>query len=140
MAAFSKTNLFTQHLGRGAFNLHTNALKVMLSNQAFDPAWSVKADVTEIGAGNGYSAGGTSVANNAFTGVGGVATLVGDDPSIVAAGGSIGPYRTAILYSDTAANDEIIGGWDHGSSRTLNDGEELKVDILDAGRKILQIT
>jgi hypothetical protein len=34
-----------------------------------------------------------------------------------------------VLYSDTAANDELIGWWDYGSAITLANGETFKVDF-----------
>lgn len=137
MAAFNKFNSFVEAKGRKIHNLHTDVLKIMLSNVAPIAANAVKADITEIAAGNGYPAGGIQVGNTTYAQAAGVAKLLGDDVSITAAVGSIGPYRYAILYNDTAANDELIGWWDYGAAQTLLPGETQKIDF-NAAREILQ--
>lgn len=49
-------------LGLGVHNLDTGALKVYLTNAAPNAAThTVKADLAEIGAGNGYTAGGADI-------------------------------------------------------------------------------
>lgn len=132
MPAFAKFNSFVEAKGRGVHNLHADTLKIMLTNVAPIAANSVKADLTEIAAGNGYVAGGHQVGNNTYVQAGGVAKLSGDDVVITAAGGPIGPYRYAVLYNDTAPNDELIGFWDKGASSTLNDGEAVTIDLNQA--------
>ena len=132
MAAFNKFNSFVEARGRKVHNLHTEVLKVMLTNVAPAAGNAVKADITEIAAGNGYVAGGVAVANTSYSQAAGVAKLLGDDPVITAVGGAIGPARYAILYNDTALNDELIGWWDYGSAFTLNANEALTVDFNQA--------
>lgn len=139
MAAGTKFNSFNEALGKKVHNLHTDVLKILLSNVAPIAANAVKADITEIAPGNGYPAGGSQVANTSFTQSGGVATLYGDDVNYTAAGGTIGPYRYAILYNDSAANDELICWWDYGSSQTLQIAETQKIDY-NANREIVQVT
>jgi hypothetical protein len=133
MPAFQKFNSFPENLGRKVYNLHTDTLKIMLTNVAPVAGNSVKADITEIAAGNGYVAGGAAVPNTSFTQAGGIATLLGDDPNIIASGGSIGPYQWAVLYDDTAVNDELIGFWDYGGPQTLLAAEQLQLDLDATG-------
>lgn len=132
MASFVKINNFVQDLGRGVHNLNSNTLKIMLTNSAPNAAThAVKADLTEISAGNGYSAGGATVASTAYSQTSGTGNLTGTDPVITASGGSIGPFRYAVLYNDTPTSpaDPLIGYWDYGSSITLADTESLTVDL-----------
>lgn len=132
MAAFNKFQPFVEAKGRKVHNLHTDTLKILLTNVAPAAANGVKADLTEIAAGNGYAAGGPAVPNTSYVQTGGLAKLVGDDVVITAAGGSIGPFRYAVLYNDTALNDELIGWWDYGQSITLNTGEAITIDFNQA--------
>lgn len=135
MAAFNKFDEFVQDLASGVHQLQTgtaHVLKVLLTNTAPVATNSVKADLTEISAGNGYTAGGATVGT--ITGVQASGTMKvtgGTDPVITASGGTIGPFRYAVLYNDTPSSpaDPLIGWWDYGSSITLNAGEPLTVDI-----------
>src|SRR6185503_12532367 len=120
MASFNKVNSFVEALAEKVHNLGSDTLKVLLTNTAPVAGNSVKADLTEISAGNGYTAGGNQASQSASAQSGGVYKLTLADPATwTAAGGSIGPFRYAVLYNDTAANDELIGWWDYGSSITL---------------------
>lgn len=139
MAAFTKFHPFSEALGRKVHNLHADTLKVFLTNELPLAADSVKADMVEIAAGNGYVAGGHQVPLNTFAQAAGVAKLAGGNVIITAAGGPIGPFRYAVLYNDTALNDELIGYWDYGAAVTLNDEEALSVKI-SAVNGILQIS
>lgn len=60
MAAFNKFNAFVEAVAEKVHNLGADTLKVMLTNVAPVATNSVKADLTEIAAGNGYTAGGTA--------------------------------------------------------------------------------
>ncbi len=131
MASFAKFNAFVENLAEGKFNLGTDTLKVYLSNATPDAAAdAVKADLAEISAGNGYTAGGNQATISSSVQTSGTYKLVLADPATwTASGGSIGPFRYAVLFSDTAASDELIGYWDYGSSITLASGETFKVDF-----------
>lgn len=141
MASFVKYEVFAEDLANKVHDLFgtDDVLKVLLSNTAPDVAADeVRADAAEIGAGNGYAAGGEDVQNDG-TRTGGTVTVTGVDIVWTAAGGTIGPFRYAILYNDTPASpaDPLIGYWDYGSSITLQIGETF---TLDVGASILTIT
>lgn len=139
MAVFNKFHDFVERLGQGVHDFRNtgHVLRVYLSNATPNAAThAVKADIAEIAAGNGYTAGGQSITNN-WSESGGTGSLTGTDVTWTASGGSIGPFRYVILYNDTAANDPLIGWWDYGSSITLADGETFTVDF---GSTILTIT
>lgn len=130
MAAFNKFNSFVEALAEKKHDLGADTLKVMLTNTAPVAANAVKADLTEISAGNGYTAGGNTASVTSSAQTSGTYKLVLGDPATwTASGGSIGPFRYAVLYNDTAASDELIGWWDYGSSITLAAGESFAVDF-----------
>lgn len=139
MAAFNKFNAITEDLAEKIHNFGADTLKIMLTNTAPSAANSVKADITEISAGNGYTAGGTAVTVTASSQTGGTYKLVGNDVVFTASGGSIGPARYAVLYNSTPAAGNLIGWWDYGSALTLADGSTLTVDF-SATNGILQIS
>lgn len=140
MASFNKFNSFVEAVGRKVHNLNADTLKVMLSNSAPSAANTVKADITEISAGNGYTAGGTAVGSTAYSQTAGVGKLTGNDVVFTSSGGAIATHRYAVLYNDTATNDELIGWWDYGSGIThAGAGETTTVDF-SAASGILTIT
>jgi len=129
MATFNKFNSFVEAVAEKAHNLGSDTLKVLLTNSAPVATNTVKADLTEISAGNGYTAGGTQATQSSSAQSSGTYKLVLADVVFTASGGSIGPFRYAVLYNDTAASDELIGWWDYGSSVTLASGETFTVDF-----------
>jgi hypothetical protein len=136
MVAYNKFNAFVEHQAEKVHDLGADTLKIMLVNSpAPASSNSVKADLTEISAGNGYSAGGTAVTITASSQSAGTYKLVGNDVVFTASGGTIGPFRYAVLYNDTPSSpaDPLIGWWDYGSSITLNSGETFTVDLDQSG-------
>lgn len=138
MATFNKFNSFVEACAEKVHNLGSDTLKVMLVNSAPTASNTQKSNLTEISSGNGYTAGGSTVTVTSSAQASGTYKLVGNDVTITAAGGSIGPFRYAVLYNDTATNDELIGYWDYGSSITLADGELITVDF-DGTNGVLQL-
>lgn len=128
MATFNKFNSFVEALAEKVHNLGSDTLKVMLTNTAPVATNAVKADLTEISAGNGYTAGGATASITSSSQTGGTYKLVLADVTFTATG-AVGPFRYAVLYNDTATNKELIGWVDYGSSLTLANGETFTVDF-----------
>lgn len=123
MVAYNKFQDFVEQLVRGIHDFDAHTFKVYLSNTAPDAAAdAVKADLAEIGAGNGYVAGGATV-TAAISEVTGTVTVTGTQVTWTASGGSIGPFQYVVLYNDSAVADNLISWWDRGSALTLNDGD-----------------
>jgi len=138
MASFNKFNSFVEAVAEKTHNLGSDTLKVMLTNSEPGASDTQLTDLTEISAGNGYSAGGTTATTSSSAQTSGTYKLVLADVTFTASGGSIGPFQYAVLYNDTATNDELIGYWDNGSAVTLSDGESFTVDF-DASNGVLTI-
>jgi hypothetical protein len=131
MAAYNKFDAFVEALAEKVHNLGSDTLKVYLSNDTPSAyADAVKADLAEISAGNGYTAGGNVATQTSSSQTAGVYKLVLADPATwTATGGSIGPFRYAVLYNDTTASKNLIAWWDYGTSITLSAGDSIAVDF-----------
>lgn len=131
MASFNRYEVFSENLAEKVHNLDADTLMVLLSNTAPNAAThAVKADASEISGGNGYTAGGADTLN-ATSRSGAVTSVTGTDITWTASGGTIGPFRYAVLYNDTPTSpaDPLIGWWDYGSAVTLQIGEQFVVDF-----------
>ena len=78
MAAFNKFNCFVGDVGLQLHNLNTDTLKVMLTNTTPVATNTIKTNLTEISAGNGYTAGGVDTVSTAtFTAADATAFWIG---------------------------------------------------------------
>jgi hypothetical protein len=140
MAAYNKFNVFVEDQFEGVHDWDLHTFKVMLTNTAPVATNSVRADLTELSAGSGYPAGGTSTTITTSR-ASGTFKATGSDVVFTASGGSVGPFRYAVLYNDTPTSpaDPLVAWWDYGSSVTLADTETFTVDF-DATNGIFQAT
>lgn len=124
MAAYNKFNVFTQDFVSAKHDFSSHSFKVMLTNTAPVATNAVKTDITDIAAGNGYTAGGTASAMT-LANAAGVEKVTAANVVITASVGTIGPFRYVVWYNDTqtAPAKPLIGWADYGSSVTLNAGE-----------------
>jgi hypothetical protein len=131
MASYTKFNQFIEDVFEKVHKLDTDTLKVFLSNDPPTATDAVKADIVEITAQFGYSAGGATVAQSSSAQTSGTYKLVIADPTFTASGGSIGPFQYAILYNDTPTSpaDPLIAWWDYGTSITITNGNSFTVDL-----------
>lgn len=132
MAAYNKFQDFVEQLAKGVHQFHAagHTFKVALTNSAPVATNTIFANITEISAGNGYTAGGQDVQND-LSETTGTATASAVDVVWTASGGSIGPFRYVVLYNDTATSpaDALVAWWDYGSNLTVLDGETFTVDF-----------
>jgi len=133
---FTKFNTVGLYLGQAAFNFPSDTLKVMLTNVQPLATNALKADITEIAAGNGYVAGGNVASLVSWSQSGGVAKLVLNSPSIwTASGGTIASHRWAVLYDDTPTSPlkPLLGYMDYTISSSEGIGETFEVDFDPTG-------
>lgn len=131
MATFNKFQQFVEDVAHGVHNLSTGTIKVALSNTLPTAGLATFSQITEIAAGNGYTAGGATSAVAASGQTTGTYSLDLTDVTFTASGGSIGPFRYVVIYNDTPTSpaDPLIGWYDHGAAVTLADGETFTVDF-----------
>jgi hypothetical protein len=134
MATWIKYDIFSEHR---ANNVHDffgtdHTLKIMLSNTAPNVAThTVRADASELAAGNGYTSGGADINNNG-TRSGATTNVAAVTVSWTATGGTIGPFRYVILYNDTPTSpaDPLIAYFDNGTPAvTLAIGQNFSVNL-----------
>ncbi len=138
MATFNKFNAFVNDLATKVHNLHSDALKIMLSNVAPVATNAVKADITDIAAGNGYSAGGAAATLVSDGQSSGTYKLVLSQPTFTASGGAIATFRYAVLYNSTPASGNLIGWWDYGAAVNVTSGNSFQVQT-DQTNGVLQL-
>jgi hypothetical protein len=138
MATYTKFNVFTTDLTNGKHDFSTHVYKVMLTNSAPVATNTVKANITDITAANGYSAGGTA-STITKSNSSGTEKIVGTDV-VFTATGAVGPFRYAVLYNDTQTSPAkpLVAWWDYGSAVTLANTETFTVDF-DGTNGIAQI-
>lgn len=131
MAAFNKINQFVEDLAKGVHNLATGSIRAMLTAAATVATNTIKANLTDLSAGSGYSAGGNTPTISSCAQTSGTLKLVLADTTFTASGGTIGPFRYVTLWNDTPTSpaDPLIGWYDYGSSITLADTETFTVDF-----------
>lgn len=120
-------NSFTEAVAEKKHDLGADVLKVMLTNTAPVAANTVKANLTEITAGNGYTAGGTAATISSSAQSGGTYSLALGAVTFTAAGGAMAEFRYVVLYNDTATNDELICWFDRGAGLTLADTQSYTI-------------
>ena len=138
MANFSKFNAFVADVANKVHNLGSDTLKVLLTNIAPVASNAVKADLTEIAAGNGYSAGGTQATLVSSSQSGGAYTLKLNNVTFTASGGSIATFRYAALYNSTPGAGNLIGWYDYGTALTTTSGNSFTVQF-DATNGVLTL-
>jgi hypothetical protein len=130
MATLTKFYSFVEAIHEKKHNLGSDTLKVLLTNTAPSLSNTVKADISgELSTANGYTAGGETITVTSSAQSSGLYTLIASDVTWTASGGSIGPFRYAVLYNDTASNDELIGYIDYGYSVTVASGQTFTIDF-----------
>lgn len=129
MATFNKINQFVADVATKVHNLNSDTLKVMLSDVAPVATNTIKSNITEIAAGNGYTAGGGAAAFVSGNDTSGLYKLILSAVSWTASGGSIAQFRYAVLYNSTAASGNLIGWWDYGAEVNLTNGNTFTVSL-----------
>lgn len=131
MATYTKFQDYAEQLNKAVHNWSSHTFKAMLTNSAPVNTNTVFANLTEISAGNGYSAGGMTLDTVTLSETSGTAKVTIADEVLTASGGSIGPFRYVVIYNDTPTSpaDPLVAFYDYGSSITLAAGESFTIDF-----------
>lgn len=125
---------------KGVFNFSSDSLKASLHNTAPVNTNTVFANLTEITAQNGYTAGGQTLDSETLSETSGTAKLTIADEVFTASGGTFGPFRYVNIYDDTPTSpaDPLICFFDYGSAISLLDTETFTIDA-DATNGLFQL-
>lgn len=126
--ALSKVNAFVAEVGSKIFNLGSDQLKIALTNTAHTSTWYKLTDLTQISYTNLSGANPLNLTTTSWSQTSGTAKLILADLTLTATG-AVGPFQYIYIYSDTAANKELIGYYDVGSAVTLASGETYTLDF-----------
>ena len=138
-ATLQKFNVFVQNLGRKTENLNAagDTIKIHLTDATPVATNTVFGTPADIGAGNGYIAGGNACVVTSWNHTSGTVKWLVASPTLwTAAGGTIGPFRYAVLYNSTTTN--LIGYYDYTAEITLQIGDTFTV-TLDGTNGVLQL-
>ena len=126
MAAFQKFNQFIEDVYNGEHNLSTDVLKIALTNAANPPVSgnTVLTDLTTVSLANASTDTITTVSS---TQTNGTYSLILDDLTVSASGGSIGPFQYVVIYN--SANSKLIGYASYGLELTVADTQSFVVDF-----------
>ena len=109
---------YVEELHKGSHNWASNAFKLMLSAVAPVNGNTVKANLTEIAAGNGYTAGGAALTPT-MTRVGKLQKVNFANVTFTGSGAGMAGFRYYAIYNDTSASDLLVAWYDFGSTVTL---------------------
>lgn len=130
-----------EQVNKGVHIWSSHTFKALLTNSAPVNTNTIAANLTDISAGNGYTAGGMTLDTVTLSEASGTAKVTIADEVLTASGGSIGPFRYVAIYNDTATSpaDALVCWYDYGSAITLASGETLTLDF-DATNGLWQMT
>ncbi len=133
-SAFNKFQDYAEQKLKAVHNWSAHTFKAALTNTVPLAANTVLADITQIAATGGYTAGaggGYTLDSVVLSETAGTAKVVITDEVITATGGSVGPFRYVVVYNDTATSpaDALCFWYDYGSALTLADAESLTLDF-----------
>lgn len=104
--------------------------KVYLTNTAPVTTNTVYNTPADLSTSNGYTATGTTIGTITGSQTTGTFSFSGGtNPLWTASGGSIGPFRYAVLYNSTSGTLPLIGWWDYTAAVTLTNGNAFQVTL-----------
>jgi hypothetical protein len=130
MIPFRRFHQFNEDVFNGKHDLSADTIKAMLVTAVPDfETDSVKADLTELGAGNGYTAGGVTLTGVSSVQTAGTYCFKSNDISWTASGGDIGTFRAVVIYNDTSAGDLLIGAYVFATIQGIPNGDPWVLNV-----------
>lgn len=134
MATFNKFNSFVEAVAEKVHNLGSDSLVVALTNSAPSASNTVLANITQISYTNLSSRAITTSSSSQTSGT----YKLTPAALTLTASGNVAQFRYAVIYNDTATNDELIGWYDYGSAVDLVNGDTFTI-AFDQTNGLLQL-
>ena len=99
MATFNKFQCFVENVAEKVHDLGADTLKILLTNTAPVNTNTLKANLTEISAGNGYTAGGVALTVTGSAQTSGTYKLTASDPAAWTAAGGLAGLALGLAVS-----------------------------------------
>jgi hypothetical protein len=128
MASYVKFQSFVEAAMEGKHDFVNDVFKVALCNAENAPSASddaVLADLTTVSVVN---LDGVTVTISSSGQVAGTYKAVATDLKVTASG-AVGPFRYAVIYNDSAPNDELVCYFDYGSEVTMQSPDTFTFDF-----------
>jgi hypothetical protein len=121
---------FYEELLQGTHDFDNDTFKCLFSNTTPDITHDLFADLTDITAENGYTAGGVTLDGVTVSRTAGVAKVSITDEVFTASGGTVGPFEHFIVYNSSATDSPLVGYVTRTEGAvTLSDGESITLDF-----------
>ena len=128
---------FPEFYGDNSIDMDDDTFKAELYNSthSFTGGDTQRSDIlaNALATNFGYTNPGQDLTSLTWTTTSAIQTWDAADIVWTAAGGSIGPARHAIFYSDTSTNDLLACDVDFGGDQTAGDATDFKITIHSSG-------
>lgn len=133
MATYNKFQDYVEQLAKAKHDWSTHTFKVCLVAAANAPVATntIFANLTEISAGNGYTAAGQALDTVTLSEASGTAKVTIADEVFTASGAGMAAFRYPVIYNDsqTSPADALVAYYDYGTDLTLASGETFTIDF-----------
>jgi hypothetical protein len=139
MAIYTKVNKFILNLGNKVFNLSSDQLKIALTNTlpVVSTANQLSDLVSVVPTTNLSGATPFNLTTTSYTQTSGTSKLIIANLTLTATG-TVAPFEYIVIYDDAAANKELIGFYDYGSTVNLGTGDTFTISF-DATNGVIQL-
>lgn len=139
MATYTKVNKFVLNLGNKVFNLGSDQLMVALTNTlpVVSTANQLSDLVSVVPTTNLSGSTPFNLTTTSYTQTSGTSKLIIANLTLTATG-TVAPFEYIVIYDNAAANKELIGFYDYGSTVNLGTGDTFTISF-DASNGVIQL-
>jgi hypothetical protein len=139
LATYTKVNKFVLNLGNKVFNLGSDQLMVALTNTlpVVSTANQLSDLVSVVPTTNLSGSTPFNLTTTSYTQTSGTSKLIIANLTLTATG-TVAPFEYIVIYDNAAANKELIGFYDYGSTVNLGTGDTFTISF-DGSNGVIQL-